>query len=86
MFTGQRGTGKSTELRRLRVELINRGHVALMADMAEYMNLTTAVEVGDFLITVMGALSEQVEEKYGEDPTHQSYWDRIVHRGEARRY
>ena len=77
-FTGQRGTGKSTELRRLRVELRNRGHVALMADMAEYMNLTTAVEVGDFLIAIMGALSERVEGEYREDPTYQSYWDRIV--------
>jgi hypothetical protein len=77
-FTGQRGTGKSTELRRLRVELRRREHVALMADMAEYMNLTTAVEIGDFLITIMGALSERVEREYGEDQTYQSYWERIV--------
>ncbi len=49
-----------------------------MADMAEYMNLTTAVEVGDFLIAIMGALSELVEGEYREDPTYQSYWDRIV--------
>jgi hypothetical protein len=77
-FTGQRGTGKSTELRRLRVELRQRGHVALMADMVEYMNLTTAVEVGDFLIAIMGALSERVEAEYRDDATYQSYWDRIV--------
>jgi hypothetical protein len=77
-FTGQRGTGKSTELLRLRVELRNRGHVAYIADMAEYMNLTTAVEIGDFLIAIMGALSERVEGEYREDPTYQSFWDRIV--------
>jgi hypothetical protein len=77
-FTGQRGTGKSTELRRLRVELRNRGHVAYLADMAEYMNLTTTVEVGDFLISIMGALSERVEAEYRDDPTYESYWDRIV--------
>lgn len=77
-FTGQRGTGKSTELRRLRIELTKRGHVALMADMAEYMNFTTTVEVGDFLITIMGALSECVERDYDADATHESYWDRMV--------
>ncbi len=77
-FTGQRGTGKSTELRRLRVELAKQGHVALMADMAEYMNLTTSVEIGDFLIAIMGALSEKVADRWGHDPTYQSYWERIV--------
>jgi hypothetical protein len=76
-FTGQRGTGKSTELRRLRKLLEEQGCVVFLADMAEYMNLTSAVEVSDFLITIFGALSEKVRHKYQQDPGKQSFWDRI---------
>ena len=38
------------------------------------------VEIGDFLILLMGALSDAVAEKFPNDvlPTHESYWERIA--------
>jgi len=50
LFTGQRGSGKSTEFRRLRKMLIEDGCEVFLLDMRDYMNLTTSVEISDFLI------------------------------------
>ena len=58
LFTGQRGTGKSTELKRLKSELERAGMVVFYADLSEYLLLTKEVEISDFLISVAGAMSE----------------------------
>lgn len=80
LFTGQRGTGKSTELKRLQHLLQTEfGHVVLYADMAQYTLLTKPVEITDFLIVVAGALSEEIERRYGSHPGDRSYWERIRH-------
>jgi energy-coupling factor transporter ATP-binding protein EcfA2 len=77
LLTGQRGSGKSTELRRLKTLLEKDGCIVFLCDMQDYMNLTTSVEVTDFFISVMGALSDKFSEKFGHDPAHESYWERI---------
>lgn len=77
LFTGQRGTGKSTELKRLKQRLEGLGCVALYADLSEYLLLTKEVEISDFLISVAGALSEKLEERYMATPGNRSYWDRL---------
>ena len=76
-FTGNRGTGKSTELRRLKKMLEDQGCVVFLADMQEYVNLTTAIEISDFIVAVMGALSEKVFERYNTNPGERNYWDRL---------
>jgi hypothetical protein len=76
LFTGQRGTGKSTELQRLKQELKQRNMVSLYADMSEYILLTKPIEVSDFLMAVCGALSEKVKEAYPQFPDKEGYWDR----------
>lgn len=76
-FTGQRGTGKSTELLRLKKRLEDEGMMVFLADVSEYMNLTTAVELSDFLITITGALSEKVNEKLKQNPAKQSFWEQL---------
>ena len=77
LFTGQRGTGKSTELKRLKKRLEELGMVVFYADLSEFMLLTKPVEVSDFLISVAGAMSEQLIARYGASPGERSYWDRL---------
>lgn len=78
LLSGQRGSGKSTELRRLRKLLEDDGCVVFLCDMRDYMNLTTPVEITDFFISIMGGLSEAFEAKYGKNPARPGYWERIT--------
>lgn len=79
LFTGQRGTGKSTELKRLKKRLEDAGAVVFYADLAEYMLMSKEVEISDFLISICGAMSEKVSERFnGESPGLRSYWDRFA--------
>jgi hypothetical protein len=77
LFTGQRGTGKSTELKRLKKKLETLGAVVFYADLAEFLLLTKEVEISDFLVSVAGAMSEQVLQRYGKSPGDIGYWDRF---------
>lgn len=81
LFTGQRGTGKSTELRRLQVELESIGVVAFYADLSEYILLTKPIEISDFLISMAGALSDRVaaDPRFAGNPSRRSYWERLAH-------
>lgn len=81
LFTGQRGTGKSTELRRLQVELEQLGIVAFYADLSEYILLTKPIEISDFLISMAGALSDRVasDPRFAGNPSRRSYWERLAH-------
>lgn len=78
LFTGQRGTGKSTELKRLKKRLDESGALVFYADLSEYILLTKEVEISDFLVSVAGAMSEKVEERFGASPGNRSYWDRFT--------
>lgn len=83
LFSGFRGTGKSTELRRLRKQLMSRGNTkVVLCDMEQYLNLTTPVDISDFLISVAGALSDALEDDpqlIGKDMLHEGYWTRLTH-------
>lgn len=78
LFTGQRGTGKSTELKRLKLRLEQLGAVVFYVDLSEFMLLTKEVEISDFLVSVTGAMSEQVQLRYGGSPGGLSYWARLT--------
>ena len=43
LFSGYRGAGKSTELRRLKGQLEESGHLVFLCDMEDYLNLSTPV-------------------------------------------
>lgn len=64
LFTGNRGTGKTTELMRLAKLLDGYGCEVFYVDLSRYLMLTQRVEVTDFLISVLGALSEQVNQRF----------------------
>lgn len=79
LFSGFKGSGKSTELRRLRARLREAGYLVLLVDAEDYLNLSLPVDVPDFLLAVAGALGEAVvaERLLDDDPTTVSYWDRF---------
>lgn len=78
LVSGQRSSGKSTELRRLRKYLEEDGCVVFLCDMHDYINMTTPVEITDFFISIMGALSEEFQKKYSSNPANEGYWERMV--------
>lgn len=77
LFSGFRGTGKSTELRRLRRQLVERGSVVVLCDMQKYLNMTTAVDVSDFLLATAGAFGDELKQLYGESVIEEGYWTRF---------
>ncbi|HEX2691765.1 MAG TPA: hypothetical protein VHN14_34380, partial [Kofleriaceae bacterium] len=79
-FTGMRGAGKSTELRRLKRDLEDDGMVVFYADMTEYLPLNSPVEIGDFLLVVMSALANCVHEdpRFAKDLAAQGALARFV--------
>lgn len=81
LFSGARGTGKSTELRRLRRRLMSRGNVVVaLCDMADYLDPYTPVDISDFLICVAGAFSDALEADealLGKVMLQESYWTRF---------
>lgn len=77
LFSGQRGTGKSTELKRLKKRLESDGITVFYADLAEFILLTKEIEISDFLVSICGAMSEQLLTSYGASPGNRSYWDRF---------
>jgi hypothetical protein len=77
LFTGNRGTGKTTELLRLATILKEYDCEVFYVDMAEYLTLTQRIEITDFLISVLGALSEKIGERFQEDPGKPSFFERV---------
>ncbi len=79
LLSGQRGSGKSTELRRLRKYLEEEDAcIVLLCDMRDYLNLTKPIEITDFLISLMVALNLAVIEQYSKNFTKRSYWERLI--------
>ena len=79
LFTGQRGTGKSTELRRLRRDLERRDCVVFLLDMSAYLNETEPVEIGDFVISLMLALTDAVkgDSRFQDDLATRGFWEEV---------
>jgi len=77
LFSGNRGTGKTTELMRLADLLQRIGCEVFYVNMSEYLNLTMSVEITDFLISVVGGLSEKIEERFGVNPGNIGFFSRM---------
>lgn len=80
LLSGYRGSGKSTELRRLQGELRASGrYQVVLCDMSEHMDLSTKVDITDFLIVLAGALGDSLEaQAVLPDGSTLSYWPRLV--------
>lgn len=77
--TGQRGTGKSTELLRLRRLLSDNGVVVFYVDMLHYLHMSEPAEISDFLIAVAGGLAQQAREQHQLHVEEESFWDKLQH-------
>jgi hypothetical protein len=79
LLSGFRGTGKSTELRRLKAQMQASGYSVVLCDVEDYINLSTPIDISDFLLALAGALGDGLRDEHllGDDPKHESYWERF---------
>ncbi len=77
LFTGHRGVGKSTELRRMAAELRSLGHLVIVADMGEYLNLVEPVKTETLLLTLVAALADGADQFLGGERLAQGYFSKL---------
>lgn len=75
LFTGQIGSGKSTELTRLRAEIAGEKVKAYYCDLQEWLNLNEPVTLGSFLVALLAAWVEQVGTLQGQRSPAERLWD-----------
>lgn len=76
LFTGQIGSGKSTELMRLRAELADETAVkAYYCDLTEWLNLNEPVSLGSFLVALLSAWVETVGSIRAQRTPAERLWD-----------
>jgi|GEM_PF-1768274 len=79
LFTGHRGVGKSTELRRMAAQLRRQGHLVVVADMGEYLNLAEPLHTETLLLTLTAALADGSDQFLGGERLVAGYaqraWD-----------
>jgi hypothetical protein len=83
LFSGFRGTGKTTELFRLRRDLEQKGYLVLYANALDYLSSSEEVDIVTMLLSVAGAFGEQLDEQLqevsGGKMLTESFYQRIVH-------
>lgn len=77
LFTGHRGVGKSTELRRMAADLRKQGHLVIVADMGEYLNLAEPVNTETLLLTLVAALADGADHALGGQRLETGYAQRL---------
>jgi len=79
LLTGFRGNGKSTELRRLRHLLQERsGAQVFLVDMLGFLMMTKPLEPSDFVLSLMTAFGQAVEQETRLKALTHSYWERLT--------
>lgn len=78
MFSGFRGTGKTTELFRLKRELEGKGYLVLYADALKYLSPADEVDVATVLMSVAGAFGEALNEAAGRPLLAESLWAKVT--------
>ena len=76
LLSGYRGTGKSTELRRLQKRLQDDNYLVFLYDIEDWLNLSAPIDVSDFLMAVAGMFAESVNKDLKTDA--HDYWQRFV--------
>lgn len=77
-FTGMRGSGKTTELLKLKAELESKGFVAFYADLSEFLPENEPVKIGDFLLLLVSVLADRVKERYDSDFAKESFFGEFI--------
>ncbi len=78
LFTGMAGTGKTTELYRLKTSLENDGHIVFLIDGLNYIQEATEVGISDFLLSVLIGLADSVEKRFDIKLMTESYAERFT--------
>ncbi len=78
LFSGFSGTGKSTELRRLKSRLEEDGYCVLLADAQDHHDLGHALTLEDLTVVIAGAFGEATAHRLGHDVITKSYWQRLL--------
>ncbi len=78
MFSGFRGSGKTTELFRLKENLEKQPYIVLYANALDYVNPSEPIEISDLLTVLAGAFSDALEQELGIDVAGESYWTRFT--------
>jgi len=77
-FSGFRGSGKTTELYRLKARLEASGYFVVYADALNYVNPAGELDISDLLLTLAGAFSDALEAALKLDLKDESYWSRLT--------
>lgn len=79
-FSGFKGSGKTTELLRLKQRLGQEGYIVLYANALDYLNPSGPIDISDLLIAIASALSEQLRDPavLGKDPKLPDFGERFV--------
>src|SRR5271167_2700097 len=77
LFSGFSGSGKTTELFRLRRNLRDQGYVVLYADATSYVNYVEPLAIADMLMVTAGAFSDALKDDLGIDLASNSFWDKL---------
>ena len=77
LLSGYRGTGKSSELRRLEKRLHDDGYLVIRRDIEDYLNLSVPIDISDFLMAISGAFSDAIED-LGLPCETPRFWDSLV--------
>jgi hypothetical protein len=78
LVSGYRGSGKSTELRRLASALEEQGFAVVMVDIEGYVNTGVPTDISDLLLVLAGALGDGLRTRFGGGVIDESYWERFV--------
>ncbi len=78
-ISGFRGSGKTTELFRLRQMLRDDDYFVAYANALDYLLPSEPVDISDFLIVLAGSFSDSLVEQLDLDPVKEGWWNRIVH-------
>lgn len=77
LMSGFRGSGKTTELRRLEKKLQENDCPVIFVDVEDYLNLNVPATVSDLWITIAAGFDKFVEEKQKFRHGVERFWDRI---------
>jgi hypothetical protein len=79
LFSGFRGTGKTTELFRLKQELEKLGgNFVIYADAIDYINPAEPIDISSLLIALAGAFSDQLQAELGSNVVRESFGARFM--------
>lgn len=78
LFSGFRGSGKSTELLRLKAELTESGYEVILVEGARIVNLHQVLEPADLLVSVAAGVGMALQANGNDSPAKQGLVGRLV--------